>query len=556
MRGRMYPVDTNALVQRVAKHAAENGSKVAVSEWEPHALKETGYSDLYGEALRYAAFLNRHTDSTSIVPLLTGKSARAIAAMLGAMISGRPFCFLNPKYRGPQVAAVLRATGASVCVLDSAGILSLRGWVQSLPIEPELTWLWLEEQEPTGVARGTFTELCSTQPVVQESEVEAPGGGEVLFAAPSEIGTCLFTSGSSGEPKGVLVSTDDLVARVEAEVQWFGLAEPDVLLSVLPFSFDVGLNQLLSALYVGAELVVLKSWLPADMLAAARSRRVSGISAVPAIWQDFLRSGLRFETEGAHACLRYVTVSGGSLPPHLLGALKGVVGRAGIFKTYGQTEAFRTTSLRPEELFDKPESVGKAFAGVRFYVVNERGQLCAPGEVGEVVHTGLGVMRGYLGNRSLGPAEKKKLRPNPFQGPEDPAPWAVFTGDLGYVDEDGYLYLKGRRDSMAKIQGNRVYPLEVTAQLLALPGVDDAVVISVPRPTGDAMLAAFVVASHGSSLSAGQLRRELNLRLPSYMIPELTVFVKQIPRTATGKPDEDLLRQRVTEAATDAGVAS
>ncbi len=542
----------DGVVHRVAQHAVSRGSKIAVCEWDRGSPKETPYSELYREALRFAAFFSQQDPASSIVPLLAGKSAAAIAAMLGAMISGRPFCFLNPKYRGPQVAAVLRATRASVCALDSTGIVSIRGWVPNLAGQRALKWLWLDDEDPAGIAKQTFAELRSMGSVALHGELEPAPESEAMFKSPAEIGACLFTSGSSGEPKGVLVSTDDLVARTEAEVQWFGLSGSDVLLSILPFSFDVGLNQLLSALYVGAELVVLKSWLPADILAAVQDRSVTGISAVPAIWQDFLRSGLRFDTLGPRASLRYVTVSGGSLPPHVLGKLGGVVGRAGIFKTYGQTEAFRTTSLRPEELDAKPESVGKAFPGVRFYVVNENGSPCRPREVGEIVHTGLGVMRGYLGNRDLTAEEKRKLQPNPFRGAEDPSPWAVFTGDLGFVDEDGYLYLKGRRDSMAKIQGNRVYPLEVTAQLLAVPGVDDAVVLGFPRPEGDAVLVAFVVAARGSAPSAGWIRKELNLRLPSYMIPQRTVFVDSIPRTATGKPDENFLREHATEVARNA----
>ncbi|GIW39438.1 MAG: acyl-CoA ligase (AMP-forming), exosortase A system-associated [Candidatus Binatia bacterium] len=536
----------NALVRCVARHAKERGSKVAVCEWDPRSPREATYSELYRDALRYAGFLSRQAPPGEIVPLLTGKSVASIAAMLGAMIAGRPFCFLNPKYRWPQVAAVLRATDASLCVLDATGSLSLRGGVERLGAKPGTTWLWLGGEGAAAVSARTATELRSAYRVVERSSLpEAPDPGPPPSPA-SEVGACLFTSGSSGEPKGVLVSTEDLVARTEAEVRWFGLGDSDVLLSVLPFSFDVGLNQLLSALYVGAELVLLKSWLPADIVTAAGARRVTGISAVPAIWQDFLRAGLRFDTEGQHAPLRYVTVSGGSLPAPTLAKLRSVLGRAGIFKTYGQTEAFRTASLRPEELARKPESVGRAFPGARFYVVDEDGKPCPPGEVGEIVHTGLGIMLGYLGNRELTPEEERKLRPNPFYGPEDSSPLAVFTGDLGFVDPEGYLYLKGRRDSMTKIQGNRVYPLEVAAQLLAVPGVEDAVVLGVAGPGADPLLVAFVVPARGSRLSPASIRKELNLRLPSYMIPQRTVFVERIPRTATGKPDEKLLRERAS----------
>jgi acyl-coenzyme A synthetase/AMP-(fatty) acid ligase len=155
-------------------------------------------------------------------------------------------------------------------------------------------------------------------------------------------------------------------------------------------------------------------------------------------------------------------------------------------------------------------------------------------------------MKGYLGNRELSDAERRKLRPNPFFGPTDQSPYAIFTGDMGYLDEEGFLYLKGRRDDMVKIQGNRVYPQEVTAQILCVPGVRDSVVVSHTEDDGTISLTAFVVPIPEAKLTVGQLRRELNRRLPSYMVPNNVVFVHAIPRTATGKADV----RRLSEART------
>src|SRR5262249_33867740 len=157
-------------------------------------------------------------------------------------------------------------------------------------------------------------------------------------------------------------------------------------------------------------------------------------------------------------------------------------------KTYGQTEAFRATSLKPHEYAAKRYSVGRAFHGVRVYVVREDSTRAEPDEPGEVVHTGLGVMLGYLDGND----PQNKLRPNPFAGPDDPAPRAIFTGDQGYLDGDGYLFLSGRRDDMVKIQGNRIYPNEVRDQLLQVPGVGLAEVVAVKTPE-QTRLAAFVV---------------------------------------------------------------
>jgi acyl-coenzyme A synthetase/AMP-(fatty) acid ligase len=281
-------------------------------------------------------------------------------------------------------------------------------------------------------------------------------------------------------------------------------------------------------------------------VSTTEKRKVTGISGVPSIWQDLINSGVRFDKGGRHASLRYITISGGSLSRKYLEQLPSVAPGVEIFKTYGQTEAFRATSLRPEDYQNKLESVGKAFPGVRLYVVRDDGTRCRVGEIGEVVHTGLGIMMGYLertdGNREL----SEKLRKNPFHGQDDPSPFAVFTGDLGYLDDEGYLFLKGRQDGMLKVMGNRVYPQEVINQIVTLPGVREAVVSGVTRADGQTVVVAFVALLRGAELSAAAVRKMLSAKLPAFMIPKEIVFVQQMPRTPSGKPDQRRLVEEYT----------
>ena len=473
-----------------------------------------------------------------MIPLLVGKSADSVACMLAAIATERPFCFLNPKYRGPQIAEALEATNAPLCIVDAAGLVALRGtWKNHARIE-QTTWAIVGARSLTGIYAEAARDLRTVADVVGLDDCsQAPSIVRCGDATP-QVATCLFTSGSTGQPKGVLVSEADLMGRVATEIEWFGLTHDDMLLSILPFSFDVGLNQLMTALAVGAELAVLDSWLPADIVAATEKRRVTGISAVPAIWQDLINSGTRFDTSGPHTSLRYITISGGSLSRHHLERLPEVVRGAAIFKTYGQTEAFRATSLRPEDYHRKMDSVGRPFSGVHVYVVRDDGSPCDAGETGEVVHTGLGIMVGYLGDASEHAELQTKLRVNPFLDDGDRSPLAVFTGDLGYRDDEGYLFLKGRRDRMLKVLGNRVYPQEVTNQLLTIPGVREAVVAGIPRADGQTVLVAFLSAASGKELSARAVRKALGAKLPAFMIPREIVFVDEMPRTLSGKSDE------------------
>ena len=363
------------LFERVVRHADQLAAKVAISKWKPGAAcVETSYAELGRRAKRLAASLARRTAEQTMVPLLVGKSADSIAAMLAVIAARRTFCFLNTKLRGPQIAAVLDAAASPACVVDALGLVALKGAWKDHPQIARTTWLVIGEDALTGIYADAANALGQVAHVVYlraEDRAAAPALVRPGSPRPQAAGACLFTSGSTGKPKGVLISEEDLVRRAEAEIEWFGLGKEDVLLSILPFSFDVGLNQLLTALAVGAELVLLESWLPADIVAATERRRVTGISGVPSIWQDMINAGVRFEKQGKHAALRYITISGGSLPKAYLPRLPRIAMGVRIFKTYGQTEEFRSTSLRPEDYLTKLDSVGQPFPGVCVYVVRE-----------------------------------------------------------------------------------------------------------------------------------------------------------------------------------------
>jgi acyl-CoA synthetase (AMP-forming)/AMP-acid ligase II len=530
--------ELSGLFETVQEHAARHPRSPALIRRTSRGVEVTCYADLAEEASRFAATLEASTPRDAIIPLYLSKSPTCVAAMVGALGAGRVFAYLNKRLRVPQLEAVVSQAGAKTVLIDGPGVMVLGNGSDAAPSLRETEWWIVRDHNylpPHGRTAETLREkgwsLRDLAHSIQDSAVTP------ALADAERVGCCLFTSGSTGTPKGVLISARDLIERAQAEVRLYRLDRTDVLLSVLPFSFDVGLNQLLSALTVGCSLVLLDSWLPADILKAAAECRVTGISGVPSLWQDMMRASLHFDTAFEHSTLRFITVSGGDLLPHQLEQLPSLATGCGIFKTYGQTETFRSTALRPEEYASRNQSIGRPFEGARVYVVSE-GRRCAPGEVGEIVHTGLGTMIGYLD----GEDPQDKLRPNPFLGEHDGAPVAVFTGDLGFVDGEGYLFLKGRRDAMLKVEGNRVYPQEVSAHIARLASVSEAHVVGVVDEGKRLRLVAFLVLSAGAALDAQQLRRELLLRLPSYMVPNEIVFLNDVPRTASGKPDMPALK--------------
>lgn len=534
----------HGLFDIVQRHGREQPDAVAISrKCSDGTWETTTYHDLASLAARYATEIEALAPSGAVVPLLLSRSAHCVAAVLGAGVTGRVFACVSTRLRSPQIAAIIRKCGSQVALIDGAGLLALRGAASADEIRGS-KWFLIREQK-WSKAHGTVLAQLRSVAFVEELGPRVPlspvtrrgGGGE----GPA---CCLFTSGSTGGPKGVLVTDGELLERAKAEAHLFRLTAADTVLSILPFSFVVGLNQLAAALWAGAETALLDSWLPGDILRAARDREVTGVTGVPTIWQDFLNGGFRFDRTNGHAALRYVTVSGGDLARSHLDRLTDLGSGIEIYKTYGSSEAFRAAALRPSEFAAHRYSVGREAPGTRVYILRQDGSLARPGERGEVVVSGLGLMMGYLGDEDTA----TKLRPNPFRGKEDGSAWAVYSGDLGFLDEQGYLHIEGRMDDMLKILGNRVYPQEIRAEILAVEGVQEAEVLPLKDPNGQSKLAAFVVTSGSSQLDAGTLRRQVAERVPSYMLPEIFRFYDRLPRTLNGKVDRTALVNDVVAA--------
>ena len=305
------------------------------------------------------------------------------------------------------------------------------------------------------------------------------------------------------------------------------------MLNLLPFSFDVGTNQLFTALVTGAQLTILNSWMPADIASTVKQHQITGISGVPAIWASFLNLSDSKESLEAIKSVRYITISGGDLAPEQLKRLGMLLQGTQIFKTYGQSETFRSGILLPSEYHLKMLSVGRPVKGTKISILNSKGKLAAPNEMGEIIHYGDGMMLGYIGD-ARGTA--RKIRTNPHQNKRSPyIQKAVFTGDIGKIDEDGYLYVQGRKDKMIKSSGYRIYPKEISDQILRHTSIQDAVVFGIPDKNIGKAIYAEVQLKENQELTVSELKTFLSDKLPPYMIPSKIFFVNSFPRTPSGK---------------------
>lgn len=381
----------------------------------------------------------------------------------------------------------------------------------------------------------------------QVVHVDAPGPARTtrreLPRVTSDMpATILYTSGSTGLPKGIVQSHGSLCDGARIVSGYLGLSARDHVLAVLPLSFDYGLNQVLGAAWAGARVTLLGYLAIGEVLAALERHACTGLAGVPTLWVAFceaLRSGT-FDPARL-AALRYVTNSGGQLGLAEIYTFRQLLPEVSVFAMYGLTEAFRSSFLPPDEIDRIPGSIGTAIPEVELLVVDPlSGKPCRPGEVGELVHAGALVADGYWRR----PEDTARVfRPDP-RGAERGR--VVYSGDLVEKDAEGYLWFVGRRDKQLKVSGYRVSPEEVERELERCPGVAKACVFGVPDATTGTRLIAGVQPAPAAPTGLGNLvLRHMRAAAPAWLVPSEVHVVPALPLNQNGKPDSTALRREL-----------
>ena len=496
----MIAHESDRIERDLAATAARDGTRVAVDDggslhsWAELAARADAFA---------AALLARGLRPRDRVAVFLDKSADAVVALYGAWRAG---AIAVPVYEGlkqRQLEYVLEHSEARF-VATSARRRPLLG---------------------AAIARGVEAIEPALAPARAATALpgELPGGAE-----PAVI---LYTSGSTGRPKGIVVSHANLVAGARIVCRYLGLRADDRLLSVLPLSFDYGLNQLLCCARLGATLVLQRSTFPADVCRTLAERRVTVMAAVPPLWIQLMgpQSPL---AEMELPALRLMTNSGGRLPAQVVQRYRDRFPHVEVVLMYGLSEAFRSTYLPASEVDRRPESIGRAIPETEILVHDAAGRACAPDEVGELVHRGPTVALGYWRDAE---ATAARFRPDPRGG----AGRVVHSGDLVRRDAEGFLFFVGRGDQMIKTQGFRVSAEEVEGHLLASELVAEVAVTTEPDPVAGAALVAHVVATERADERA--LRAWCRRELPGYMVPKRFELHAALPRTASGKLDRQAL---------------
>jgi acyl-CoA synthetase (AMP-forming)/AMP-acid ligase II len=323
-----------------------------------------------------------------------------------------------------------------------------------------------------------------------------------------------------------MMTHQNVVAAATSITTYLENLPDDIILNVLPISFDYGLYQVLMAVKVGATLVLEKSFaFPQAIFNRIREERVTGLPLVPTMAALILQMKDLKPSDFPH--LRYITNTAAALPPSHIMRLQELFPTASLYSMYGLTECKRCTYLPPSELRRRPSSVGIAIPGTEAYVVDDDGAHAKPGEVGELVIRGAHVMKGYWENPE---ATDRALKPGQF-------PWekVLHTGDLFRTDDEGFLYFVGRKDDIIKSRGEKVSPKEVENVLYALPAIREAVVVGVPDPILGMAIKAVVAQAPGAGLNEQSIIRHCAKHLEDYMVPKIVEFRDALPKTESGK---------------------
>jgi long-chain acyl-CoA synthetase len=437
----------------------------------------------------------------------------AVIAIFAALKAGAVFSPINPSTKADKLAYVINHCGASALVTQD----KLRAVASAALAETPSIALSVV----AGAREPTLSNAVSF-----ETALAADGAPPAFPDIDLDLAMLIYTSGSTGFPKGVMMTHQNVVAAATSITTYLENTADDVILNVLPISFDYGLYQVLMAVKAGATLVLEQSFaFPQKIFAKMTAERVTGLPLVPTMAAIVLQ--MRDLQPNAFPHLRYITNTAAALPPAHIARLQALFPSARLYSMYGVTECKRCTYLPPEELERRPGSVGIAIPGTEAYVVDEHGARVASNVVGELVIRGAHVMKGYWNDPE---ATARALRPGPFAWEK-----VLHTGDLFRADADGFLYFVARKDDIIKTRGEKVSPKEVENALYALPGIREAAVVGVPDPVLGLALKAVVAADPRAKLTAHDVIRHCARHLEDFMVPKLVEFRDALPKTESGK---------------------
>ncbi|AWK40703.1 AMP-binding protein [Photorhabdus laumondii subsp. laumondii] len=357
-----------------------------------------------------------------------------------------------------------------------------------------------------------------------------------LQAISVDLASIIYTSGSTGEPKGVMLSHQNMMAATRSLVNYLEYHHDDTVMAVLPIAFDYGLYQIILAFFVGGTVVLESNNTPPPVvlrhIQQYRCTIMPGLSSLYSLLDIYASKG-SFDLSS----IRLVSNTGMALRKQHVSMIKRLFPTAKIFSMYGLTECKRCTYLPPDDLDRKPDSVGIAIPNTQIMVVDDNNQPCTAGEIGQLLIRGETVMQGYWRNSE---ATEKRIGIHPIYGDR-----CLYSGDYGWLDEEGYFYFVGRMDEVAKIRGRKVIFSEIEKVLFGHDSIiEAAVIVHSGEESSEDSIIAFVATQTQEKLLESDLKHFCSNLLELHQIPSVFIQLSRLPKNANGKFDKHQLRQR------------
>jgi len=443
----------------------------------------------------------------------------SVISLFGILKAGGIFVIINPQVKVKKLAYIISDCQAKVLITDS------NHTKQISELLSEITSL----KYIISTDEGKNKELITKIRLIDFKEITCRKTSNCRKARCIDIdlASLIYTSGSSGTPKGVMLNHHNMVSAAESITQYLENTQSDIIFSTLPLSFDYGLYQVLMAFKFGGTVVLEKGFIfPEQILRTIVKEKVTGWPIVPTIAAMLCRQNNLSQHDFSR--LRYITSTGQVLPTNHIARLREAFPGAKIYSMYGLTECKRVSYLHPDQIEKRPGSVGKAMPNTEVYIVDDaENEMTEAGKPGELVVRGSNVMQGYW---NLPEATARVLRPGRYPGEK-----VLYTGDLFKKDEEGYLYFLGRKDDIIKTSGYMVSPKELENVLCEINDIIEAAVIGVEDDILGQAIKAFVHLTDSSKLNEKEIINYCHKHLEDYAVPKYISFCGPLPRSDSGK---------------------
>ncbi|MGB4066622.1 MAG: long-chain-fatty-acid--CoA ligase [Nitrospira sp.] len=448
------------------------------------------------------------------VAVLISNRVEFVVCFFGVLKTGAVCVPVNVKYKSEELRYVVDHSDAAVLVL-SEEFRDVLGPVRETLIG--LEWvIWVEAshvQCEGGQDVGRIQELGYGQLLARHPRTEPS-----IKIRPDDDALMFYTSGTTGKPKGAVCTHRNCLAAIDGWVEALHISSESRSLMVTPF-FHNAFNAFVVTLFrAGGSTVLVESFQMKSLLAAIISCRPTLLFATPSIYITLVEGANSADFES----LRTLVYGAAPMPVEVIKRLRQVCPDAELYNAYAQSETCPAISfLEPQYALSKAGSVGKAVRGVTIAILDDTHQALPPMAIGEICCRGAHIMKGY--------------HRQPDKTAEKIVDGWLHTGDMGYLDHDGFLFLVNRKDDLIITGGENLYPQEVEEVLYTHPDIQDAAVVGVPHPVRGQVVAAFVVFKLSTQAEPVKVRRFCSERLANFKVPRHIIAVESLPRNASGK---------------------